>query len=89
MYKLTKDIKQFSTLLILIGISAISYGFFHSFSVISDDEIKSAVKDIAKELKLEYKADYKQENKIYLDDNDQLIENKDESNYAKSQHKRS
>ena len=84
MYKLTKDIKQFSTLLILIGISAISYGFFHSFSVISDDEIKSAVKDIAKELKLEYKADYKQENKIYLDDNDQLIENKDESNYAKS-----
>ena len=84
MYKLTKDIKQLSTLLILIGISAISYGFFHSFSVISDDEIKSAVKDIAKELKLEYKADYKQENKIYLDDNDQLIENKDESNYAES-----
>ena len=51
--------------------------------------LRDAVKDIAKELKLEYKADYKQENKIYLDDNDQLIENKDESNYAKSQHKRS
>ena len=87
MYRITKDIKRFSTILILIGVVAISYGFFQSFSVISDDEIKSAVKDIAKELKLEYKADYKQENKIYLDDNDQLIENKDESNYAKSTQK--
>ena len=63
MYKLTKDIKQFSTLLILIGISAISYGFFQSFSATSDDEIKYTVKDIAKELKLKYKADYKHENK--------------------------
>ena len=52
MYKLTKDIKQLSTLLILIGISAISYGFFHSFSVISDDEIKRCCKRYSKRIKI-------------------------------------
>ena len=75
MYKLTKDIKQLSIFLILIGITALSYGFFQSFSVVSDEDIKSTVKDIAKELKLEYKSNYKKEKKIYLDDYDQLIEN--------------
>ena len=87
MYKLTKDIKQLSIFLILIGITSLSYGFFQSFSVVSDEDIKSTVKDIAKELKLEYKSKYKKEKKIYLDDYDQLIENKDEADYIKSDKK--
>ena len=74
MYKITKDIKQFSTILILIGLISLSYGFFQSFSVTSDDEIKATVKKIAKDLKLDYE-DKKYKDVGYLiDDNDQVIE---------------
>ena len=55
MYRLTKDIKRFSTILILIGAVAVSYGFFKSLTTTSDDEIKYAVKKIAKELDLKLK----------------------------------
>ena len=50
MYKLTKNIKNTSTILILIGLVSLGIGFYQSLSVLSDDEIKSTIKDIAKEL---------------------------------------
>ena len=77
MYRITKDIKRFSTILILIGVVAISYGFFQSLTTTSDDEIKYTVKKIAKELDLKLKA--KLENEKYndvgylMDENDEVI----------------
>ena len=77
MYRITKDIKRFSTILILIGLVAISYGFFQSLTTTSDDEIKYKVKKIAKELDLKLKV--KLENKKYndvgywMDENDEVI----------------
>ena len=77
MYRITKDIKRFSTILILIGVVAISYGFFQSLTTTSDDEIKYTVKKIAKELDLKLKV--KLENEKYndvgywMDENDEVI----------------
>ena len=58
MYRITKDIKRFSTILILIGVVAISYGFFQSLTATSDDEIKYTVKKIANELDLKLKVKF-------------------------------
>ncbi len=83
MYKLTKNIKNTSTILILIGIVSLGIGFYQSLSVVSDDEIKSTVKDIAKELDLEYfesnqkdldwESELKKDNLI-LNEDDQIID---------------
>ena len=58
MYKLTKNIKKTSLVLILIGLVSLGIGFYQSLSVLSDEEIKSSIKAIAKELKLEYDIDH-------------------------------
>ena len=69
MYKLTKNIKQTSVVLILIGLVSLGIGFYQSLSVLSDEEIKISIKAIAKELELEYDTDYDKGDKVSLDKN--------------------
>ena len=57
MYKLTKNIKQVSVILILIGLISLGMGFYTSLSVVNDDQIKTTVKEIAKKLHLEYRGE--------------------------------
>ena len=77
MYRITKDIKRFSTILILTGVVAISYGFFQSLTATSDDEIKYTVKKIANELDLKLKVKFENEkyNDVgyWMDENDEVI----------------